>query len=120
MKSSILLGLVAIVTIATLTGCMTDREYMLRKANADNQAAHAQTYEPLVIKGPITISEGASITANTPSQPFQPLAVPDGMATQQAVIRDVLTGAVIGYGLHEAGGNSSVKNSHNVPTEATP
>ena len=48
------------------------------------------------------------------------LAVPDGMATQQAIIRDVLTGAVIGYGLHEAGGNSSVKNSHNVPAEVTP
>ena len=112
--------MLAIVTVVVLTGCMSEREYMLRKANADNQAAHAQTYEPLVIKGPITISEGASITANTPSQPFQPLAVPDGMATQQAIIRDVLTGAVIGYGLHEAGGNSSVKNSHNVPTEATP
>lgn len=119
MKRSILLAIIAIVTIATLAGCMTDREYMLRKANADNQAAHAQTYEPLVIKGPITISEGASITANTPSQPFAPLAVPDGMATQQAVIRDVLTGAVIGYGLHEAGGNSSVKNSHNT-TGGTP
>ena len=117
---NILLTIIAIITAAVLAGCMTDREYMLRKSNADNQAAHAQTYEPLVIKGPITISEGASITANTPSQPFQPLAVPDGMATQQAIIRDVLTGAVIGYGLHEAGGNSSVKNSHNVPTETTP
>ena len=117
---SILLAIIAIITAAALAGCMTDREYMLRKSNADNQAIHAQTYEPLVIKGPITISDGASITANTPSQPFQPLAVPDGMAAQQAIIRDVLTGAVIGYGLHEAGGNSSVKNSHNVPAEVTP
>jgi hypothetical protein len=115
-----ILTIVCVVLITLLAGCMTDREYMLRKANADNQAAHAQTYEPLVIKGPITISEGASITANTPSQPFHPLTVPDGMATQQAIIRDVLTGAVIGYGLHEAGGNSSVKNSHNVPAEVTP
>ena len=117
---SILLAIIAIITAGALAGCMTDREYMLRKTNADNQAAHAQTYEPLVIKGPITLSEGASITANTPSQPFQPLAVPDGMAAQRGIIRDVVTGAVIGYGLHEAGGNSSVKNSHNVPAEVTP
>ena len=115
------LGYTILILAATglLCGCMSDHEYMLRKTNADNQAAHAQTYEPLVIKGPITLSEGASITANTPSQPFQPLAVPDGMATQQAIIRDVLTGAVIGYGLHEAGGNSNVKNSHNT-TGGTP
>jgi len=117
---SILLAIIAIITAVALAGCMTDREYMLRKSNADNQDAHAQTYEPLVIKGPITISEGASITANTPSQPFQPLAVPDGVEAQRGIIRDVVTGAVIGYGLNQAGGNSSVKNSHNVPKEATP
>lgn len=117
---SILLAIIAIITAAALAGCMTDREYMLRKSNADNQAIHAQTYEPLVIKGPITLSEGASITANTPSQPFQPLVVPDGMAAQRGIIRDVVTGAVIGYGLNQAGGNSNVKNSHNVPAEVTP
>ena len=116
------LGYTVLILAATglLCGCMSDHEYMLRKANADNHASYKPTYEPLVIKGPITIDQGASITATVPNQPFQPLAVPDGMAAQQAIIRDVLTGAVIGYGLHEAGGNSSVKNSHNVPTETTP
>ena len=117
---SILLAIIAIITAVALAGCMTDREYMLRKANADNHASYKPTYEPLVIKGPITIDQGASITTTVPSQPFQPLAVPDGVEAQRGIIRDVVTGAVIGYGLHEAGGNSSVKNSHNVPAEVTP
>ena len=108
---SILLGLIAIITIAVLAGCMSDHEYMLRKTNADNQAAHAQTYEPLVIKGPITIDQGASITATVPSQPFQPLAVPDGVEAQRGIIRDVVTGAVVGYGLNQAGNSNTVRTT---------
>lgn len=103
--------LVTIVTALALTGCMSEREYMLRKANADNQASYKPTYEPLVIKGPVTINEGASITATVPSQPFQPIEVPDGVAAQRGIIRDVVTGAVIGYGLNQAGNSTSVRTT---------
>ena len=103
--------LVIITAAIIFTGCMGEREYMLRKANADNQAAYKPTYEPLVIKGPITISEGASITATVPSQPFQPIDVPDGVEAQRGIIRDVVTGAVIGYGLNQAGNSSTVRTT---------
>lgn len=107
------LGYTVLILAATglLCGCMSDHEYMLRKTNADNQAAHAQTYEPLVIKGPITIDQGASITATVPSQPFQPLAVPDGVEAQRGIIRDVVTGAVVGYGLNQAGNSNTVRTT---------
>lgn len=103
--------LVIITTALIFTGCMSEREYMLRKANADNQASYKPTYEPLVIKGPVTINEGASITATVPSQPFQPIEVPDGVAAQRGVIRDVVTGAVIGYGLNQAGNSNTVRTT---------
>ncbi len=89
------------------SGCMSDNEYMLRKQNADNAGKHPQTFDVLTVKGPVNIAAGAELTAKAPSQPFVPLAVPDGIAAQQSMVRDIVTGAVIGFGLHQAGNKSS-------------
>lgn len=93
-----------------LTGCMTEREYMLRKSNAENQAAHPTTFEVAHFVGPLTLEDGGEIKIVTPNQPFKPLNVPDGADYQRAVIRDAITGAVIGYGLYRAGSTTTTKS----------
>ena len=100
-------SIISLVLILALTGCMSEREYMLRKANAANAAAHPATFDVLTIKGPVNIAAGAELTTRAPTQPFQPLSVPDGVAAQQSMVRDIVTGAVIGFGLHQAGNKSS-------------
>ncbi len=92
-------------------GCMSDKEYMLRKLNADNAGKHPQTFEVLTIKGPVNIAAGAELTTRAATQPFQPLPVPDGIEAQRGIVRDVVTGAVIGFGLHQAGHNSTTKTT---------
>jgi hypothetical protein len=112
--------IIAIVLLAGfLTGCMSDHEYMLRKNNAENQSAHEQTYDVAEITGPVTIGQGATFRVRAATQPFAPIDVPDGIAAQRGVIRDVLTGAVIGYGLHRAGATTNYESSHNTTTTST-
>lgn len=105
-----------LLALALFPGCVSERGYMLRKKNAENQAAHPPVYEVGELRGPITLGEGARVTLRSPTQPFQALPVPDEVEAQRGIIRDVLTGAVIGYGLHQAGSSSTVKNSHNTTT----
>ena len=107
---------VFLLAAALLSGCMSERGYMLRKKNAENQAAHPPVYEAGELRGPITLGEGSRVILRSPTQPFQALPVPDEVEAQRGVIRDVLTGAVIGYGLHRAGGSSTVEDSHNTAT----
>jgi len=109
-KAIFAIWIVAVVALL-LAGCMSEREYMLRKKNAENAAAHPATFDVLTIKGPVNIATGAELTAKAPSQPFQPLPVPDGIEAQRGIVRDVVTGAVIGYGLHQAGHNSTTKTT---------
>jgi len=99
------------VLVMVMAGCMSDREYMLRKQNADNAGKHPQTFEVLTIKGPVNIAAGAELTTRAATQPFQPLPVPDGIEAQRGIVRDVVTGAVIGFGLHQAGHNSTTKTT---------
>ena len=99
--------IIGLILILAMAGCMSDREYMLRKANADNAAAHPATFDVLTIKGPVNIAAGAELTTRAATQPFQPLPVPDGIEAQRGIVRDVVTGAVIGFGLHQAGDKSS-------------
>ena len=105
-KAVFAIWIIAVVTLL-LAGCMSDHEYMLRKQNADNAGKHPATFDVLTIKGPVTIETGAELTTRAPTQPFQPLSVPDGVAAQQSMVRDIVTGAVIGFGLHQAGNKSS-------------
>jgi len=100
-----------LVLVMVMAGCMSDREYMLRKQNADNAGKHPQTFEVLTIKGPVNIAAGAELTTRAATQPFQPLPVPDGIEAQRGIVRDVVTGAVIGFGLHQAGHNSTTKTT---------
>ena len=100
-----------LVLVAMLAGCMSDNEYMLRKDNAVNAGKHPTTFPVLEIKGPVDIKSGAVLTVKTPTQPFQPQPVPDGIEAQRGIVRDIVTGAVIGYGLHEAGNATSTRTT---------
>ena len=102
------------------TSCMTSKEYMLRKQDMEIKAAHPSTYQPIVLKGPLTIDKDASIQVTVPNMPYEPTSIPDGQAIQASVIKDVITtGALAGtaaYGIHEAGKVEHVK----VPVETPP
>jgi len=109
-KACFAIWIIAVVVLL-LAGCMSDHEYMLRKKNAENAAAHPATFDVLTIKGPVNIAAGAELTTRAATQPFQPLPVPDGIEAQRGIVRDVVTGAAIGYGLHQAGHNSTTKTT---------
>lgn len=113
------LAMAILIAAGLLTGCMGEREYMLRKRNAENQRAHDQVYDVAEITGPVTIGQGASMVLRASTQPFAPIDVPDGMAAQRAVIRDVVTGAVIGYGLHQAAGDTQTRTTNATTTTTT-
>ena len=88
----------AALAAAMLTGCMSDREYQLRKRQLQNQAAYPPTYELFTVSGPfkLELAEGGAAKVAVPNQPFQAIPIPDG-----------------------AGGTSVMKNSHNTTTTTT-
>lgn len=100
------------LSLILFTGCMSDKEYQLRAKNIQAQIKHPATYESIRIKGPLNIPATGEIVVNVPSQPFVPQNIPNGMATQQAIIRDVITGAIIGYGAYQIG-NGTSGNTYN-------
>ena len=109
----------------TLTGCMSDREYQLRKRQLQNQAAYPPTYELFTVSGPfkLELAEGGAAKVAVPNQPFQAISIPDGAATQAGVAK-FLGGAaaatVLGWkALDRAGGTSIMKNSNNTTTTTT-
>ena len=105
-----------------LTGCMSDREYQLRKRQLEAQAAYPPTYELFTVSGPfkLELAENGTAKVAVPNQPFQAIPIPDGAATQAGVAK-FLGGAaaatVLGWkALDGAGGTSVMKNSNNTTT----
>ena len=82
---------------------MSDKEYRLRKKEIEAKSAHPKTYDVITLTGPFEMKEGATLVATSPSQPWVNTEIPDGQEIQRAVIRDVITGAVIGYGMYRIG-----------------
>lgn len=79
---------------------MSDKEYRLRKKEIEAKAAHPKTYDVITITGPFEMKEGAKLVATSPSQPWNDTKIPDGQEIQRAIIRDAITGAIIGYGFY--------------------
>ena len=118
-------AIMAALAAAMLTGCMSDREYQLRKRQLEAQAAHPPTYELFAVNGPfkMELAEGATAKVSVPNQPFQAIPIPDGAATQAGVAK-FLGGAaaatVLGWkALDGAGSTSVMKNSNNTTTTTT-
>lgn len=103
-----LMGILIAISLAFLAAsCMTEREYQLRRADIRAKAAHAPTYQPLVLHGPLSLEKGASMAVTVPSQPYLPTDIPsDADSIRQAIQGTVTTGALLGgamYGIHHAG-----------------
>lgn len=99
-----------------LMGCMSDREYRLRKKEIEAKAAHPVTYDVVTITGPFEMKEGAKLVATSPTQPWKDTNIPNGQEIQRAVIRDAITGAIIGYGFYRMGhasGNTTRNTTNN-------
>lgn len=104
----IIAGLLIALLLAFLAAsCMTEREYQLRRADIRAKAAHAPTYQPLVLQGPLSLEDGASLAVTVPSQPYRPTDIPsDADSIRQAIQGTATTGALLGgamYGIHHAG-----------------
>ena len=94
-------SIITLVLILALTGCMSEREYMLRKKNAENAAAHPATFDADHQR---TCQHcGRRRTDHQSADTFSASEVPDGIERQRGIVRDVVTGAAIGCGLHQAG-----------------
>ena len=90
----------ATLAAAILPGCMSDREYQLRKRQIEAQAAHPPTYELFCVNGPFKFEIGENGTAKVavPNQPFQAIPIPDGARTQLEAVK-FLGGAAAGTAL---------------------
>ena len=108
----------AILLGGLVTACMTDEEYQLRKHQLDNQAAHKPTFSPLTVEGPIKIElqQGGRVAVTAPGQPFQEIAIPDGIRSQTELIQHLVNvGAISVLGwkaIDGAKGTTNVTNNH--------
>ena len=115
----------AALATAMLTGCMSDKEYQLRKRQLEAQAAHPAAYELFTVSGPFKfeIGENGAAKVAVPTQPFQPIPIPDGAATQAGLARflgGTAAATVLGWkALDGAGRTSVMKNSGNTTTTTT-
>lgn len=107
--------LIAILLAFLAASCMTEREYQLRKRDLEAKAAHAPTYQPLLLQGPLSLEKGASLAVTVPSQPFSPAEIPsDADSIRQAIQGTVTTGALLGgamYGIRHAKGDTRITNT---------
>lgn len=112
----------AILLGGLVTACMTDEEYQLRKHQLDNQAAHPATFEPMSVEmtGPIKLElvDGSQlkVRVTAPGQPFQEIAIPDGIRSQTELIQHLVNvGAISVLGwkaIDGAKGTTNVTNNH--------
>ena len=58
-------AIMATLATAMLTGCMSDREYQLRKRQLEAQAAHPLAYELFTVNGPfkMELADGGTTEA---------------------------------------------------------
>ena len=92
----------AALAAAMLTGCMSDREYQLRKRQLEAQAAHPPTYELFTVSGPfkLELAENGTARVAVPNQPFQAIPIPDGARTQLEAAKflgGVAAGTALGW-----------------------
>ena len=119
MKRAIYIPVSVLVSAFMLFGCMTDKEYQLRKAQLVNQANHPTTYEVLSVEGPVKveIAQGGKARVTVPNQPFREIQIPDGVKTQAELVQhliDVGAISVLGWkAIDEAKGTTKTYKTVN-------
>ena len=111
-------AIMAVLAAAVLTGCMSDREYQLRKRQLEAQAAHPPTYELFTVSGPfkMELADGATAKVAVPNQPFQAIPIPDGARTQLEAakfIGGVAAGTALGWKAIESAKGKTVNSTTN-------
>ena len=101
-----------LILATSLTSCISKKEFMLRKKEIEAKANHPASYKVVELTGPFEMKEGAVLTAFSPTQPWKNTDIPNGPEVQKAVIRDVLTGAVIGYAFYRIGRGTHTTNNN--------
>ena len=97
MYQAVCVILAAVFFVLVMASCMSDREYRLRKKEIEAKASYPPTYDVIRIEGPFEMKEGATLVAASPTPPWKDSNIPNGPELQRAVIRDIITGAIIGY-----------------------
>ena len=112
-------AIMATLATAMLTGCMSDREYQLRKRQLEAQAAHPPTYELFTVSGPfrMELAENGTARVAVPNQPFQAIPIPDGARTQLEAAKFIggaAAGTALGWtALGSAGGDTTNHTANN-------
>ena len=116
--------IIALSLACMLTGCMSDKEYQLRKQDMVNKANYPSTYQPVRIKGPLTLDSQSEIVVTVPNQPYTPTVIPNGQAIQAQLVKDIATiGAVTAgavYSVHKASGDTTSTTINNNAGAVTP
>lgn len=119
----------AALAAALLTGCMSDREYQLRKQQLTNQANHPATYEPMSfeMRGPVKLElvEGSQlkVRVTAPGQPFREIEIPDGIRSQTELIQHLVNvGAIsiLGWKALDGARGRTTHITNNAAPEAAP
>lgn len=81
-----------VLSLFVLCGCMSDKEFWLRRKQLENQAAHPSTYELFSVEGPIKIEleKGGKARVSVPNQPFKEVQIPDGVRTQAELVQHLI------------------------------
>lgn len=102
-----------LLALSLFSGCMSEREYQLRKTQLENQRAHPAVYELFTVEGPVKVEvlQGGKVLVKVPGQPFKEISIPDGVESQKAIFTHLLNiGAISALGwkaLDETGKNKS-------------
>ncbi len=104
----------ALLGVMAFTGCMPEREYMLRNNDLKAKKAWPATYQPLCIKGPLTVPAGGELVITVPNMPYKQTDIPDSQAYQlKALNAAMITGGAItgGYFIKSASGGGNTTNN---------
>jgi len=112
----------ALAAAIVMTGCMSEREYQLRKNDIDAKKDWKPTYQILSIKGPLYVPEGGELIINAPSQPFVHTNIPDGQAYQLRALTttEAIGAAAFGGYLIKSAKGTTTNNVTNNNGTATP
>ena len=113
----------SVILALLLCGCMTEREYQLRKSDMKAKQAWPSTYQPLLIKGPLTLDKDSELVITVPNMPYPHTPIPDGQAYQlKAITIGAASASAItgGYFIKRAAGNTTHTTINNNGGTAAP
>jgi hypothetical protein len=107
----------ALAATIVMTGCMSNKEFVLRQNDIKAKSEWPATYNPIVIRGPLTLDKDSELVVTVPNQPYQHTPIPNGQEIQANLVKDIVhTGAIVGgaaYSIRKANGSSTTNITNN-------